>query len=144
MRCAGQGCACQSCATSAWNWCSASWHARVATQNRQLANCNQPMDILPRLKLDTELAQRLVIDFIRDEITRAGLERAMVGLSGGVDSALVTTLAVQALGAGNMLAVIMPYRTSNPSSRADAEKIVEQLGISSRLLDITPMVEPFL
>src|SRR5919109_1252127 len=102
------------------------------------------MDILSRLKLDTDLAQRLLTDFIHDEITRVGMWRAVLGLSGGVDSALVARLAARALGAENVLAVMMPYRTSNPSSRADAEELIEQLGIPSRLIEITPMVEPYL
>ncbi len=102
------------------------------------------MDLLSRLKIDTELAERLLTDFVRVEITRVGVSRAVVGLSGGIDSALVATLATKALGAENVLAVLMPYRASNPSSRADAEEMVEQLGIQSKLIEITPIVEPYL
>lgn len=102
------------------------------------------MDIHSRLEIDTALAARLLTDFIRAEITRVGLHRAVVGLSGGVDSALVAVLTAQALGAENVLALMMPYRTSNPSSRADAEEVIEQLGIPSKLIEITPLVEPYL
>jgi NAD+ synthase len=102
------------------------------------------MDMLAQLQLNTALIERLLGDFIQSEVTRVGLRRAVVGLSGGVDSALAATLAVKALGAENVLGVLMPYRTSNPASRADAELMVEQLGILSRLIEITPMVEPYL
>ena len=68
----------------------------------------------------------------------------VVGLSGGIDSALVAYLAAEALGAENVLAVLMPYRTSNPESRTDAEAVVARLGIPARVIPITPMVEPYL
>ncbi len=102
------------------------------------------VDILAHLQINTALVERLLTDFIRSEVTRVGVRRAVVGLSGGIDSALSATLVVRALGAENVLGVLMPYRTSNPTSRADAEEMVEQLGIPSRLVDITPMVNPYL
>ncbi len=102
------------------------------------------MDILSRLQINTILADRLLTDFIRSEVTRTGMHRTVIGLSGGVDSALSATLAAQALGPENVLGVMMPYRASNPSSRADAELLIAQLGIPSRLIDITPMVDPYL
>jgi NAD+ synthase len=126
------------------NWFKVNWNACASILKLQFSNLNFPMDSLARLKLDPTLTDRLITDFIRMEITRVGVRRAVVGLSGGVDSALVATLAVKALGADNVLAVMMPYRTSNPSSRADAEELIEQLGIPSRLIEITPMVEPYL
>jgi NAD+ synthase len=70
--------------------------------------------------------------------------RGVLGLSGGIDSSLVAFLAAEALGKENVLGILMPYRTSNPSSRADAETIAQQLGIAARVIDITPMVEPYL
>ena len=102
------------------------------------------MNILARLKINTALAERLLTDFIHAEVTRVGLKRAVIGLSGGVDSALAATLAVKALGAPNVLGVMMPYRTSHPSSRTDAEELIAQLGIPARLIDITTLVEPYL
>ncbi len=68
----------------------------------------------------------------------------MVGLSGGVDSATVAFLAARAIGADNLLAVRMPYRTSSPDSEADAMRVVTALGCRTELVDITPMVEPML
>jgi NAD+ synthase len=68
----------------------------------------------------------------------------VVGLSGGVDSATVTFLATRALGADNVLAVRMPYRTSSPESETDALRVVEALGCRTERVEITPMVDPML
>jgi NAD+ synthase len=97
-----------------------------------------------KLQIDTGIAGRLITDFIRSEVTRTGLTRGVIGLSGGVDSALVAVLAASALGTENVRAILMPYRTSNPESRADAELLLKNLGISHRVIDITPMVDPYL
>ena len=101
-------------------------------------------DLLAPLQLNTDLARKMLVDFIREEITRVGFSCGILGLSGGVDSSLVAFLAAQALGAENVLGLIMPYRTSNPSSRADAESVAKQLGIATRVIEITPMVDPYL
>lgn len=95
------------------------------------------------LKLDTGLAEGILTGFIRNELGKVGFERAVVALSGGIDSALVCALASKALGPKNVLAVMMPYHTSNPSSRADAEELIAQLGVESRLVDITGMTNPY-
>lgn len=99
---------------------------------------------LEPLQINTDLVRRLIVDFIRTELGRVGFTRGVVGLSGGIDSALVAFLSVEALGAENVLGVMMPYRTSNPDSRADAELVARQLGIATRVIEITPMVEPYL
>ena len=102
------------------------------------------IDLLKPLEINTDLARKMIVDFIRREITRAGFLRGIVGLSGGIDSSLAAFLATEALGADNVLGMIMPYRTSNPASRADAESVAKRLGIASRVVEITPMVEPYL
>lgn len=102
------------------------------------------MTSLAPLQISTDLARRMIVDFIRTEVTRVGFSRAVIALSGGVDSSLVAFLTAEALGAANVFGVLMPYRTSNPSSRADAELVARQLGIETRLIDISPMVEPYL
>ncbi|HQE19994.1 MAG TPA: hypothetical protein PK607_15955, partial [Aggregatilineales bacterium] len=71
-------------------------------------------DVLSQLKLNTDLARRVITLFIRKEITRVGFKRAVLGLSGGLDSALVAYLTAEALGPENVLAIRMPYRTSSP------------------------------
>ena len=90
------------------------------------------------LQLDTALATRVLEGFLRDELGKFGFERAVVAVSGGIDSALTCTLAAQALGADNVLAVLMPYRTSNPASRADAELAVRkaELALQNKSLEL--------
>ncbi len=84
----------------------------------------------------------MLVQFIKDELNNAGFSKAVIGLSGGIDSAVSTYLASEALGAKNVYTVMMPYRTSSPESKADAELVVKDLGVHSQLIDITPMVEP--
>ncbi|HXF99702.1 MAG TPA: NAD(+) synthase, partial [Bacteroidota bacterium] len=96
------------------------------------------------LSLNTDIVQKLLVDFLRDEIRNAGFRKGVVGLSGGVDSAVVAYLAVKALGVENVLGVLMPYRTSSPSSVADAELVARELGIRTEVVDITPMVDAYL
>jgi NAD+ synthase len=102
--------------------------------------------MLPPLSLtiNTDLARRILTAFLRDEVQRTGLTRAVVGLSGGVDSALACFLVVEALGPENVLAVRMPYKTSSADSRAHAQLVIDQLGVQNEAFEITPMVEPLL
>jgi NAD+ synthase len=93
------------------------------------------------LAIDTDVARRVIAEFIRGQLRQAGFERAVLGLSGGIDSALVAYLTAEAIGAERLLCVLMPYRTSSPSSQADAEEVVRQLGCASELVDISPMVD---
>lgn len=101
-------------------------------------------DLLKPLEINADLACKMIVEFIRTEITRVGFSRGVIGLSGGVDSSLVAFLASKALGAKNVFGVIMPYRTSDPASRADAEQVAKQLGIATRVIEISPMAEPYL
>lgn len=94
------------------------------------------------LTINTDLARQILTGFIHSEITRVGLSRAVIGLSGGLDSALSCFLAVEALGPENVLAVRMPYRTSSPQSLEHAQLVIDRLGVQSITVDITPMVEP--
>lgn len=97
----------------------------------------------PDLALDPDWTVRLLTNFIRREVTRIGLLRVVVGLSGGVDSALAAFLAARALGTDNVLGVLMPYRTSHPDSVRDARLVVESSGIQSEQVDLSPMVDGF-
>jgi NAD+ synthase len=72
------------------------------------------------LAIDTDIARRVIGEFIERQLVQAGFDRAVLGLSGGVDSAVVAFLVAEAVGADRLLAVMMPYRTSSPASRADA------------------------
>ncbi len=94
------------------------------------------------LSINTDLAREILTGFIRSEITRVGMSRAVIGLSGGIDSALSCALAVEALGAENVLAVRMPYKASSQDSLDHAQLLINQLGSQSKTIEITDMVEP--
>src|SRR2546428_10083990 len=99
--------------------------------------------VCPPLAINPELVRKILVRFIQNEVQMGGFERGVVGLSGGVDSSLVATLASQALGPTNVLAVIMPYKTSDPKSRSDALQVVRQLGIDQLEVDITPQIDAY-
>lgn len=96
------------------------------------------------LNINTDLARSILTGFIKSEITRMGFTHAVVGLSGGVDSALSCFLAAAALGPENVLAVRMPYRTSSADSLEHAQKVIDQLGVQSTTIEITAMVDPLI
>jgi NAD+ synthase len=104
---------------------------------------SRAFELPTELEIDTDVARRIIGGFIRGQLRQAGFERALLGLSGGIDSALVAYLTAEAIGPERLLCVLMPYRTSSPSSRADAETVVEELGCASELVDISPMVDGF-
>jgi NAD+ synthase len=100
---------------------------------------------LPPLPVvDPAATTDLIVAFIRSQMAQTGFERLVVGLSGGVDSATVAFLAARAVGADNLLAVRMPYRSSSPESETDALRVVEALGCHTERIEITAMVEPML
>ncbi len=96
------------------------------------------------LAINAELTEALLVDFVRRETVRSGFTRGLVGVSGGVDSAVVLALAVKALGAESVIGVLLPYRTSSPSSQKDAQTILRRFGARSVRIDITPMVDAYL
>ena len=104
----------------------------------------QAADPAPLPMIEPAQAVEVIVAFIRSQMRQAGFERLVVGLSGGVDSATVAYLAAGAIGADNLLAVRMPYRTSSEASETDALRVVEALGCRTERVEITPMVEPML
>jgi NAD+ synthase len=99
-------------------------------------------NLLHRLEINTDLATAIITGFIQDQIEKVGMHRAVMGLSGGIDSALSAYLTARALGPENLLVVRMPYRTSSEASLTDADAVIEDLGLPSLTVEITPMVEP--
>jgi NAD+ synthase len=95
------------------------------------------------LGIDTDAARRIITEFIRAQLSQAGFGKLLLGLSGGIDSALVAYLTAEAIGPENLLAVLMPYKTSSPESRGDAEEVVRRLGCASRLVDISSIVDAY-
>jgi len=98
----------------------------------------------PDLTINPALTRKILTGFIKSEITRVGFTRAVIGLSGGIDSAVSCALAAEALGPQNVLAVRMPYKSSSPDSLEDAEKTAQGLGICLDTIEITPMVDPLI
>ena len=97
------------------------------------------------LAIDPELTRRWLVSFLKDEVVRRrGFEKGLVGLSGGVDSALTAFLAAAALGKDNVIGVRMPYRTSSPESLEHAQLVIDKLGIPSLTIDISDAVDGYL
>ncbi len=94
------------------------------------------------LSIDIEKTKQILTGFIRDKTSQAGYSRAVVGLSGGVDSSLAGFLAAEALGADNILALRMPYRTSSAASLEHAQLVIDQLGVNNLTVPISDMVDP--
>src|SRR6266567_4082596 len=94
------------------------------------------------LAIDPELTRRWLVSFLKDEVVRRrDFQKGIVGLSGGVDSALTAFLAAEALGKENVIGVRLPYRTSSPESLEHAQLVIDTLGIPSLTIDISDAVD---
>ncbi len=96
---------------------------------------------MDNLEINTTLARSILTGFIRSETQRAGFKKVVLGLSGGIDSALSCYLAAEALGSENVLAVRMPYKTSSQESLDHAQLVIDALGVQSLTLPITDMAD---
>ncbi len=92
-------------------------------------------------QLDIEKAATRLQKFIADFTARHGFSRVIIGISGGVDSALSTALGVSALGPDKVLGLIMPYRSSSPESEQDALRVADKLGIATEKYEVSPMID---
>ena len=95
------------------------------------------------MRLNCPLVVKVLEHFIRDELRKSGFEKIVVGLSGGIDSALSCFLAARSLGASNVYAVMMPYQTSSQESLSDANAVVETLQVNNEMIEITPIVDGY-
>jgi len=94
-------------------------------------------------RTDTDLLRRVLVAFIRAELHKVGMQRAVFGLSGGVDSALAAYLAAAALGPEQVWGFLLPYRTSDPQSTSDAELVARQTGIHTVRIDISAQIDAY-
>ncbi|MFT7517064.1 MAG: NAD+ synthase [Myxococcota bacterium] len=92
---------------------------------------------------NVQLAERILVGFLKSETERIGMHKAVLGMSGGIDSALVLELAVRALGAENVLAVALPYRESNPLSLELAQQGAAKAGCKFSVIDISPLADAY-
>lgn len=106
-------------------------------------NGRPPLAALAELEIDCRLVEELLVGFIRDGVTKVGVRRVVLGLSGGIDSALSAFLAARAMGPRNVTGFVMPYRQSNPTSERDARRVVRAAGIRSKVVGITPQVDAY-
>ena len=96
-----------------------------------------------KLDLNLKEVHNELVEFLRESFKKAGFSKAVLGLSGGIDSALVAYLLRDALGKENILAIMMPYKSSNPDSLNHAKLVVEDLGINSKTIEITEMIDAY-
>ena len=124
---------------------------RQTGKNASVSEHSFPVVALPSrkegptpLEIDAELTSEWLTEFIREEMRQRGFKSAVVGVSGGVDSAVTAFLAARALGQKNVIGVRMPYRTSSPASLEHGQLVIDTLGICGETVDITPAVDGYL
>jgi NAD+ synthase (glutamine-hydrolysing) len=98
----------------------------------------------PGLEIDPALTADWLITFLREEFRLRGFEKGVIGISGGVDSAVTAFLAARALGASNVIGLRLPYRTSSADSLEHAHLVIDALGMEGRTVDISAAVDGYL
>lgn len=96
-----------------------------------------------KLDLNLKDIHNELVEFLRENFKKAGFSKAVLGLSGGIDSALVAYLLRDALGKENVLAIMMPYKSSNLDSLNHAKLVIEDLKINSKTIEITDMIDAY-
>lgn len=120
--------------------------SRIKNQRGAVEVIAAPRSILgpPGLEIDPALTADWLITFLREEFRIRGFEKGVIGISGGVDSAVTAFLAARALGASNVIGLRLPYRTSSPDSLEHAQLVIDALGIEGRTVDISAAVDGYL
>jgi NAD+ synthase len=95
------------------------------------------------MKINPAFVEKILTAFIREELAKNGFKRGILGLSGGLDSAVCATLAARAIGPKNVTGLIMPYGKGFGSDLEDARIIAKSLKIATRTIDIAPMVDAY-
>lgn len=95
------------------------------------------------MDINTTLLKEYLINFVQNEVEKSPFDKAVIGISGGIDSAVVAYLATEALGRENVIGIFLPYRTMSQQNKEDAQAVIEDLGISFLEVDISPMVDSF-
>jgi NAD+ synthase len=115
------------------------------TLNKGIPKIAEPRSVTDRLAINADLTKRLLVEFVRAETRKFGFNRVVLGLSGGLDSALSATIAAEALGPENVVAIMLPYKTSSPESEGHARELIEHLHLPNYdKIDITPMADPLI
>lgn len=100
-------------------------------------------NVAEKLSLNLKETEEILVNFLREEVHKVGFKKVILGLSGGIDSALVAFLAAKAFGPENVYTVMMPYKTSSKESIEHAELVVKKTGINTKKVEITPMVDAY-
>ncbi len=108
-----------------------------------MTNVTKPTPVELDLSINPTLVTEILRGFVRNEIHRAGFQRAVMGMSGGIDSSVVTYLAARAMGPKNVLAVTMPYKTSSDATVRDSQTVIEELGVRAIDVPITDQVDAY-
>jgi NAD+ synthase len=95
------------------------------------------------LRIDCEMVEKILVAFIRDSVRKNGFHNAIVGVSGGLDSAVVLALCKKALGAAHAFALLLPYRASSPESLRHGKMVCARFKIPFEVIDISPSVDAY-
>jgi len=123
---------------------------RAARKKWTFLRDNRPEVVLRSLKgivdaltINAAFVEKVLCAFIREELHKFGFRRGILGLSGGLDSSVCAALAARALGGKNVLGMIMPYKETFGRDVKDALALAKRLGMRTRLVDISPMVDAY-